>query len=176
MAFFLVLILRLVLPISILRWPLTGAILSILADNLDSVIFRYIGWGTVSAAEYQLIDKYLDLYYLTFEALIVYQWREKPWRDIGMALFLWRFAGVLFFEASGIRKVLFFAPNIFENFYLVAQLIKTSAQRMPISLKYALPILLIIALPKVVQEYVMHYKEIPLGLSTIWRYVHAALY
>ncbi|MBI4134582.1 MAG: hypothetical protein HY471_00540 [Candidatus Sungbacteria bacterium] len=172
MAAYGVLILRLIVPLSIFRWPFAGALLSIAADAADSVIFRNFGWGFLHPEDYQLIDKYFDLYYLTFEALVVARWRENFLRNIGLGLFFLRFAGTLLFEATGLRLLLFFAPNIFENFYLLVQCMRKLFpwENALLPSRHAVLLLLVSAFPKLIQEYIMHYMEYPLGIGTIWAY------
>lgn len=61
-AIMVVTIIRLVAPLTILRWPLGGVLVSILADALDQNILRLFGIYTFD--DYQKWDKALDIYYL----------------------------------------------------------------------------------------------------------------
>lgn len=158
---FLVIALRLIVPLSILRWPFWGVIASIAADGLDVVILEATGgakifWGPT----YHPIDKALDTYYLAIAAAVSLRWKEDLARKTSIILFLWRLVGVIIFEITRIRQVIFFAPNIFENFYL---LIAGATQFFPKfrldSPKKLVIFLLVASVPKLVQEYVMHFME-----------------
>ena len=61
-----VLVVRLVVPLLILRRPLLGGLLAIVADTCDIVAFNIWGWPPWP---YHLLDKALDWYYLALEAL-----------------------------------------------------------------------------------------------------------
>ena len=77
------------------------------------------------------------------------------------ALFLYRVAGVLLFEATGIRRWLFVFPNLFENwflFYLVRSRFFPSV-RLDSWSRIAIALALLY-LPKLGQEYVLHVAEI----------------
>ena len=70
-----VLALRLILPLSIFRNRITGSILSMALDMLDVVLVDALqgalGEPAVGFGEnYQLFDKWLDMYYLSIEAIV----------------------------------------------------------------------------------------------------------
>lgn len=172
MAPYIVLIVRLLVPFSILRWPLGGTIASIIADASDSVIYTHFGWGVLRQKDYQFIDKYFDLYYLSFEAFIVLRWQELFERRSAIILFLWRFFGILAFEVTKIEPILFFAPNIFENFYLLVLISRKLNSKFKIDNWQMLSAALFVAgFPKIIQEYIMHYVQYPLGLGSFWTYL-----
>ncbi|HXG36806.1 MAG TPA: hypothetical protein VNL15_07540 [Dehalococcoidia bacterium] len=111
-----VLVVRLLVPLAILRWPLWGGIAALLADSLDIVLITLIPLD--GAPRYHQFDKYPDTYYLTIEAFVAFRrWPGWP-RRITSALFAVRLLGFILFEVTGVRKFLFFFPNIFESFYL----------------------------------------------------------
>ena len=114
-----VLLIRVAVPLTIFRWPLWGALASLSADGLDVVAWDLMPWGGYPDS-YHKLDKFFDMYYLSIE-LIVSQlrWTDAWPRRISLALFFWRLTGFLLFEVTGERKVLFFAPNIFENFFII---------------------------------------------------------
>jgi len=112
-----VLLIRFAVPLTIFRWPLWGALASLTADSLDVLLWDLMPWGIPDS--YHRLDKYPDMYYLGIE-LIVSQlrWTDAWPRRISLVLFFWRLIGFLLFEVTGERKVLFFAPNLFENFFI----------------------------------------------------------
>src|SRR5829696_6633394 len=68
-----VILLRLAVPLLILRWPLIGGILAMLLDGADVIIVDLFGPGGMGPF-YHAIDKYLDLYYLGLEAFVSLGW------------------------------------------------------------------------------------------------------
>lgn len=150
--------LRLLIPFSILRWPLGGIILAILADAFDVIIFEKFGGGLFYNADYHKADKFLDVYYLFFAFLAVHSWTDTLARRTAKTLFLWRFIGFGIFEFTGLRPILLAAPNIFENFFIFWMVILRffpSFKLTPLRLAVAV---FILGFPKVIQEYVMHFK------------------
>ena len=154
---------RILVPFSILRFPFWGMLLSLLADALDVVIFSWLGWGILEGKGiYHELDKVFDMYYLSFAAYKTLGWQDAFAKRTSILLFVWRLLGFAAFEVTNIRQLIFFAPNIFENFYLLWQgtLQFFPMSRMTTKKKLAIYIV-IAAIPKIVQEYTMHYLEFP---------------
>lgn len=172
MAPLLVIALRLIVPPIILRWPFWGMLAAIAADASDVVLLDAIGWGFFDGKDYHAIDKVFDMYYLTFAAYASLRWEDGLARRTAIGLFLWRLAGFAAFEATRIRQVIFFAPNIFENFYLLVAGARTFAPSFRINRPQKLVIfLLIAAIPKVIQEYIMHFLEFP-----TWSFIKTSIF
>lgn len=165
---FIVLALRLLIPFTIFRWPLLGGILAFTADFYDFVLLNTFGWGFLTLETYQPIDKIFDVYYLSFEFLVALRWNDLLARKSAIALFSWRLAGVVAFELTQMRKLLFFAPNIFEYFYLAFLAIKKFNPGFRLTKKVMTIMLLAIGVPKLIHEYILHYLEYPLGFRVIW--------
>ena len=152
----LIVVLRILLPLTILRWPLAGGIIALLADALDIVLASLVDLGGLW--QYHNLDKFLDTYYLGLEAIVAQRWTALP-RWTATLLFGYRLIGVVLFEATNIRLFLFFFPALFENFFLFyAVLLRFFPEYnlTPRRLAYWLAILLV---PKMVQEYVLHYQQ-----------------
>ena len=157
---------RILAPILILRWPLGGMVVSMLADTLDVVIVATLRTGTFK--DYTSLDKLLDTYSLGFAASVSLQWKNRIARHTSIALFTYRLAGVLALALTGYRWVLFLFPNVFEFFYLyhVATLKWFRAievdrcQRLVVAL-------VLLTLMKLVQEYVLHVGGF-YSLSYLW--------
>ena len=152
----LIVVLRVLLPLTILRWPLAGGILALVADALDIVLASLVDLGGLW--QYHNLDKFLDTYYLALEAIVAQRWTALP-RWTATLLFAYRLTGVVLFEVTNIRLFLFFFPALFENFFLFyAVLLRffPDYDLTPRRLGYWLAILLV---PKMVQEYVLHYKQ-----------------
>ena len=155
---------RLLVPFAILRWPFWGMVAALLADTFDITTLRLFGWETFGPAGYQLTDKILDLYYLSFGLYTTADLKEVFAKRTLRILFFWRFAGVVLFEITGLRALLFFAPNLFEYVYLAVFGVKKlfSARLTP---RLFTLLLLLAAVLKLPQEYVMHYLEFPWGFG-----------
>jgi len=153
---FIIVLIRLLIPVTILRWPLVGGVLSLVADALDIVLATLLDLGGVW--NYHALDKYLDMYYLTIELAVAQRWEALP-RWTATALYGYRLVGVIAFEATGVRVLLFAFPNLFENFFLF------NAARLQFLPGYELTPprlafwLVVLSVPKMVQEYFIHYRR-----------------
>lgn len=108
-------IVRILGSLPVLIWPFPGAIIAMLTDQSDLFMMNLIHAGGVR--NYQEFDKWLDqVYMLTFLAVAV-RWRPIP-RNIAIILYAYRLTGVVAFEASGERDVLFVFPNLFEFWFV----------------------------------------------------------
>ncbi len=112
----LIVLIRIIVPLTILRWPLAGGVLALLADALDIVLASLIDLGGLWS--YHSLDKYLDTYYLGLEAIVAQRWLALP-RWTATLLFGYRLIGVVLLEPTNIRMLLFVFPALFENFFLV---------------------------------------------------------
>ena len=87
-------------------------------------------------------------------------------------LFIWRVVGVVLFEITHVRAILVFAPNVFEYVYMIIYGAKKYFPSFKIQTgSQMLLLVLIVTAPKLVQEYIMHYKEYPLGFRSAARFV-----
>ena len=172
-----VLALRLLIPFTIFRWPLLGGLLAFTADIYDFVILNKFGWpGFLNSDIYQPIDKALDVYYFSFEVFVAAKWSDVLARRTAVVLFLWRMIGIVIFELTGFRKALFLAPNIFEYFYLAFLGIKKINPAFRMQRKWLIIILAVIAVPKLIFEYILHFREYPLGIANSWEFVKKMLF
>jgi hypothetical protein len=151
-----VIVLRLVVPLSIPRWPLAGGIVSMLIDALDVVIIELIGLG--GFAHYAALDKGLDIYYLAFEACVALGW-EPLARWSALSLFAYRAIGFVAFEATQERVLLLVFPNVFENFYLAYLVLLRAVADFRLTPSRLVTLLVVVTLPKLGQEYILHYAE-----------------
>ena len=147
---------RLLVPLTILRWPLVGGILSIAADTVDIVIFNI--WGFPSW-DYQRFDKTLDLYYLALELVVVQRWLRFE-RCLASILFAYRLVGILLFEVAGWRAALLVFPNLFEVYYLLPLGVTRFAPRYALTPRRTLGWLALLLLPKLAQEYLLHSAKV----------------
>lgn len=153
-----VLVVRLLVPLTIFRWPLWGGIAALLADSLDIVLITIMPFD--GAPNYHRFDKFPDTYYFAIEAYVAYQrWPGAP-RKITSVLFAVRFTGFVLFEVTRIRKMLFFFPNIFESFYLFMatwdRFGRDWYRMTPRGLTFWLVVL---GAARMVQEYFLHWRQ-----------------
>lgn len=153
-----VIILRILLPLLIFKYRITGALIAMVADALDVVTITFLNMGEFSS--YHTTDKYLDMYYLSIEGYVSLSWKNTLAKRTSIALFVWRIVGFVLFELTHIRALLFFFPNLFENFFLFYIFNKRFAKKDWVSSKRNLfIILLILLIPKLAQEYFLHVME-----------------
>jgi hypothetical protein len=137
-------------------------------DLLDVVIVdalqAALGEAPVGFGEnYQMFDKWLDMYYLSIEAVVCLGWPNRLAKVAAIALFVFRLAGISAFEITGeeYRKLIFFFPNLFENFFLYYIICDRFAPRLiPTKIKSLLFVLILLYVPKFAQEYVLHFAEV----------------
>lgn len=156
-----ILLLRLVVPLGIPRWPLIMGVLAMAIDAIDVIIVDAIGSSALWDERYAEIDKLLDTYYLSFEAFVAWRW-SNPWARLpALLLFVDRFVGALLYELSGARWLLLLFPNLFENWWLYCLVVERFWPRLsPVSPRtVALPLLLL-AVPKFAQEYALHVAQV----------------
>jgi len=171
----LVILFRLVVPFSIFRWPLGGAVAAMVADASDVMIAQRFGYGYLDmfgANTYHNIDKILDIYYLFFELIVASRWTNIYARRTATVLFVWRAAGAALFEVTRVRWLFLAAPNIFENFYLAWTIILKWFRRFKFTTYKLIIILLLVGIPKIVQEYLMHYVYV----DQTWNFLRDTLF
>lgn len=152
-----ILALRIGLGPLILRWPLAGGIAALLADTFDTVAYEYFGKGFIGD-NYHRVDKGLDTWYYFFEALVLVRGRDNLVRATAALLFGWRFIGMIAFEVTANKLSLVLAPNIFEFFYLAELISRRLWPAAATSKKRLATLLLVTSIPKITQEYLMHYR------------------
>ncbi|MBX7111569.1 MAG: hypothetical protein K1X87_06955 [Dehalococcoidia bacterium] len=154
-----VIALRLLVPLLILRWSLVGGILAMLVDATDVIVVEFFGPGGMGG-HYSQLDKGLDSYYLALEAVVAWYWLN-PWaRWTALALFVYRLAGAVLFEATQVRALLFVFPNLFENWWLYCVVVARVRPRwLPTSWRSTMVPLLILLVPKMGQEWLLHVAE-----------------
>ena len=164
MAELIVIALRLVVPLTILRWPLAGGIVAMVLDGLDVVLVdalaRAFGEPPEFGPIYAQLDKVLDTWYLTLELIVTRRWHESLLRRTALVLYVWRLVGAILFELTDIHPILVVFPNLFENFYLYILIMWRLAPRLvPRTLGQLLIVLVVLYIPKAIQEWLLHWEE-----------------
>ena len=138
----------------VLRWPLAGALIAVVADFCDLFLMDAIG----GIADYQRLDKISDLAYMSTFLIVALRWRGGE-RPIAVARFAVRMSGELVFELTNERLVLLVFPNVFEFWFIAVAAwhhYRPDAVLKPWPTAIALSALLI---AKEAQEYFLHYDR-----------------
>ena len=163
----LIIIIRGLVPLLLLRWPFWGALACIVGDAFDSAIQDLMGVDVFGDA-YHGVDKAFDTYYLSFEAWLAWRrWAAPLARPAALALFLVRLTAAVAFEVTHVRALFLAGANVFENFYvyMAGRLEIDPAYRVKDRAQLAL-IVVLVGAPKLLQEYVMHYRQ-----AQTWHFV-----
>ncbi|SFC52838.1 hypothetical protein SAMN04487968_107182 [Nocardioides terrae] len=114
---------RLLVPLTIPRWPLPGIVASLVLDAVDHSVFQAFGYDP---PEYQSYDKAMDVYYLAVAYLATLRnWRTLPAVEIGRFLYFYRLVGVVAFELAQVRALLLVFANTFEYFFIAYEVVRT---------------------------------------------------
>jgi hypothetical protein len=114
MAYYFVVLVRIVAAPLILIWPTTAIILSLFLDIIDADL----AYKVITKKQYQLIDKILDSWVYVFELILA--WAVLPdFRFLLMGLFVWRTIGLMIFLKLRNRKILLIFGNFFENVFFL---------------------------------------------------------
>lgn len=162
-----VLAVRILFPLTIFRWRIGGSIGSMLLDGVDVILVDALasvfGEDPGLGDHYQSFDKWLDMYYLTIEAFIAIRFSNLLVRNTSIGLYCFRLVGIVAFAITGekYRKLIFFFPNLFENFFLFAILAERfSPKLLPKNILQLVVVLILLYVPKFFQEWILHYKQL----------------
>jgi len=149
---------RLIVPFSILRWQLGGILVSIVVDLYD---WKFVHVVTdEDMVVYQAWDKALDLYYWLFIVwIIVRSWKDAWAKKMALGFFGYRIFGMGLFWLTKWRPLLFFFPNIFENFVIWCLILFLLTKKEKLVLTFGQKATMISALiiPKLTHEYFQHF-------------------
>ena len=156
-------LIRLLVPLLMFRWPLWGALASLVVDAADTNIVKFFG---VEIPNYTATDKLFDMYYLSIQLYLSLSWANKLARGASIFLYIWRLIGVVTFELNpALRFMLFVAPNIFEHFFIyhnvMMKLGKETKKKMWLnSYKRLFIVVFLLWLTKIPQELVLHVWQV----------------
>ena len=150
-------VVRLIVPVSILHWPLWGLLASSIIDMYD--------WKFVSVVTnqdmvfYQSWDKAMDLYYWFFVLWIVWLWKDDWARKIAAGLFSYRLIGMMLYWLTQWRFLLFIFPNVFENFVIwcLVLFLLTKKEKLFLTHLQKITMLGLLIIPKLIHEYFQHF-------------------
>ncbi|HYD92211.1 MAG TPA: hypothetical protein VEA37_12080 [Flavobacterium sp.] len=155
-------ILRLLVPLLMLKRPLLGIIASIFMDAIDHESITLLGRALepnspMNYVFYQQQDKVLDSYMCAIAAYTSLSWKEPLAQKTSVALFFYRFIGVIIFLITQFRPIFVLFPNVIELFYLYYVYMLSKNPNYTIgSKKKLLIILIVLSAIKLTQEYTVH--------------------
>lgn len=156
-----IILVRLVVPVLVWWFPLLGSLLGILADNFDVVILDSM--GVKDYTMYNPIDKGLDTYLYFIQFLTLSRWLNTRAKKVGRWLFGYRLLGVILYELTQWRWLLVVFPNVFVTYFIVYLICLNWFKFDPMkTVKSAIIFLILLAIPKIIQEYLFHVVQIPL--------------
>lgn len=165
-----IILVRIVVSLAIVRFPLVCGLLSVWLDGIDWQV-NFLHTQNLHAT-YDLIDKSLDLLTYMVEAFVIARsWKAGTVKTAGLSLFWYRALGNVLFIVSGNPIILVLFPNVFEGFFLFilcCGFILKREPAIPNLMVYASIVLL--AIPKIVQEYTMH-----IVTPSDWRFIRIVL-
>ncbi len=151
--------LRIIVPFLIFRYWLFGAVVAMILDTADVILIDVIGLGGFGG-NYAEVDKFMDSWYYIIELLVALRWTNRWMLYPAIALFIFRVIGAIIFEITGDHIVLFYFPNMFENWWLYCVVVmKWFPQLVPTNTKMVVIPMLILLVPKMAQEYLLHFSE-----------------
>jgi len=114
---------RLALPLTIPYFPLIGVVACLILDAIDQSIFQQ--FPAIPLEGYQSYDKSLDIYYLAITYLSTMRnWSNPVAFKMSWFLYYYRLVGVVAFELSQVRAILFIFPNTFEYFFIFYEAVR----------------------------------------------------
>ncbi len=115
---------RLLVPLLIIRWPLPAIVACLIIDAVDQTVFTAVA-PDADLSGYQTYDKALDIYYLVIAYISTLRnWTNRFAVEVARFLIYYRLIGVVLFELSGIREILFVFPNTFEYFFIFYEAVR----------------------------------------------------
>ncbi len=158
--FWAVVLARILVPLTIPRYPLPGILAALILDAVDQTVFQALTGLTLTG--YQGYDKALDIYYLAIAYIATLRnWTNYAAVRISRFLFYYRMLGVVLFEVLRFRWLLLAFPNVFEYFFIFYEVyrLRWDPQRLPAKnlVGVAAFIWIVIKLP---QEYWIHVAQL----------------
>lgn len=121
--FLVVCLLRLGVPLLILRYPLPAIVFALVLDAADQTIFQAM--TDIDLTNYQSYDKALDVYYLAIAYIATFRnWRNSTAILVAAGLWYYRLVGVTIFELTEWRPLLLIFPNTFEYYFIALAIVR----------------------------------------------------
>ncbi len=152
-------LLRLIVPISILRYPLPGILAAQFLDKYDWKLLPLVRESDY--VFYQYWDKSLDFYYLTLALIVTRRWPDPLARKVASWTYAYRAIGFCLFFVTGNREVFVFFPNIFEGLFVFIEVffLVTGGSRLFPDFNRLAWVVTAVSFPRWVREYFIHVAE-----------------
>ena len=112
-----------ILPLLIPYFPVPALLACLILDSVDQSIFQQ--FPAIPLDGYQSYDKALDVYYLSVAYLSTLRnWTNQGAFRMSQFLYYYRMIGVVAFEMTQNRTILFIFPNTFEYFFLFVEAVR----------------------------------------------------
>ena len=103
--------------------PAAGPVACLILDSVDQSIFQQ--FPAIPLDGYQSYDKALDVYYLSIAYLSTLRnWTNQFAFRMSQFLYYYRMVGVIVFELTQMRTILFIFPNTFEYFFIFVEAVR----------------------------------------------------
>lgn len=159
-----IIIIRILAGLSIFRYPLWGTVASLIIDAGDiyyiTLLFGLEIPGNTPEL-YHGFDKLFDTFYLSIAFYTSLKWDEPLAKKTSIVLFFYRLVGVVIFEITQIRIILFIFPNLFEHWFIFWAARNRYFSSFKLTVKKLVLILVLLAIPKMTEEYFRHFAAIP---------------
>ncbi|MBM04653.1 MAG: hypothetical protein CL766_07735 [Chloroflexi bacterium] len=152
-----IIIFRLIGSFAVFIHPFYGAISVILIDFSDLILMNFLKLGGVS--NYQTLDKILDISYMITFLIIMLRFNKRE-RYIGYSLFIYRIIGVIIYEISKSRIILFIFPNFFEVWIIGISALNLSKNHSRLTKKNIYLLIIPLFAIKIFQEYILHINKV----------------
>jgi hypothetical protein len=159
---------RVVGSLPVLRWPFWGAVVAILCDLCDLLLFNlamvYLGWPGFDG--YQTFDKWADQVYLALFLVVALRRFPPTARWIAVALYAFRLVGFVGFEAGWLpREGLFLFPNLFEFWFLAVAFTLRFRPGFAWTARRSALVLGVLLVGKEIQEWALHVGQLFDGVT-----------
>ena len=159
---------RMVGSLFVLRWPFWGALVAVVVDLGDLLLFNVfvVFGGWTGYADYQTFDKWADQVYLAAFLIVALRDFAPLPKRITVALYLLRFVGFAAFEIGvAPREALLLFPNVLEFWFIVVAFTMRFRPAFVWTPARAVAALAALLAGKLVQEWALHVGRIFDGTS-----------
>lgn len=159
---FLIILLKVLVPASMLKFPLFGLWGNYILDVLDGDILLSLG---MIDQTYQLIDKSTDFISYFFMLMLGLRWSIKK---VVLVLFIYRIIGQILYFITGNELIFFYFQNFLEPLMMIYALIlfrqKDEKKAYLTYKKHFILVWAIVLIYKVWNEWYLHFANIDLSL------------
>jgi hypothetical protein len=143
----------------VLRWPFWGAVLAILCDLFDLLLFNLavvmFGWPGFDG--YQAFDKWADQVYIGLFLIVALRDFPRSAKVVSIVLYAYRLIGFVGFETGLLpRDALVLFPNLFEFWFVAVAFTRRYRPSFAWTPSRSAAALAVLAVAKEAQEWALH--------------------